>query len=143
IEKHFTLNRADGGVDSTFSLEPKELKSLVVESERAWLSLGKVTYTLSQKEQKSMVFKRSLFASSDIKKGEPFTVHNIRSLRPASGLHTRYYDSILGKKAMSDIPAGTPIQWEHVEIVTGVQSTCGSKRTYVVHGERFSLLDIT
>lgn len=109
IEKHFTLNRADGGVDSAFSLEPGELKSLVIESERAWLSMGKVNYTLSEKEKKSLIFKRSLFIVKSIKKGEIITKDHVRSVRPSTGLHTRYFDDVLGKKAVADIEAGTPL----------------------------------
>ncbi len=109
IEKHFTLSRVDGGVDSSFSLEPEELKNLVVETERAFLSLGKVNYILSEKEKKSLQFKRSLYVVKDIKKGEAFTPLNVRSIRPGNGLHTRYYDSILTKQANQDIKAGTPL----------------------------------
>lgn len=109
IEKHFTLSRADGGVDSSFSLEPEELKNLVVETERAFLSLGKVNYILSEKEKKSLQFKRSLYVVKDIKKGEAFTALNVRSIRPGNGLHTRYYDSVLTKQANQDIKAGTPL----------------------------------
>ncbi|ABG60008.1 pseudaminic acid synthase [Cytophaga hutchinsonii] len=109
IEKHFTLSRADGGVDSSFSLEPEELKNLVVETERAFLSLGKVNYILSEKEKKSLQFKRSLYVVKDIKKGEAFTALNVRSIRPCNGLHTRYYDSVLTKQANQDIKAGTPL----------------------------------
>lgn len=109
IEKHFTLSRADGGVDSTFSLEPAELNSLVIESERAFLALGKVNYELSPKEQKSLQYKRSLYVVKDIKAGEAFTAENVRSIRPASGLHTRYYEEILSKTAKTDIKAGTAL----------------------------------
>lgn len=114
IEKHFTLNRADGGVDSTFSLEPQELKSLVVESERAWLSMGKVSYTLSEKEKNSLIFKRSLFVVKNIQRGEEFTPENIRSVRPSIGLHTRYFHEIVGKKSTQNIPAGTPLKLDMV-----------------------------
>lgn len=111
IEKHFTLRRADGGVDSAFSLEPEELKSLVVEAERAWLSLGKISYTPTEKEKNSMAFKRSLFISKPIKKGEIITPAHIRSIRPSNGLHTRYYDAVIGKKAARDILEGTPLHF--------------------------------
>jgi N-acetylneuraminate synthase len=114
VEKHFTLNRADGGVDSTFSLEPHELKSLVVETERAWLAMGNVAYTLSEKEKKSLIFKRSLFVVKDIKKGDAFTKEHIRSVRPSIGLHTRYFDVVIGKAATQDLTAGTPLNKEHV-----------------------------
>jgi pseudaminic acid synthase len=112
IEKHFTLRRADGGVDSAFSLEPEELKSLVVETERAFLAMGQVSYTPTPKEQKSLQFKRSLYVVQDVTEGEPFTPENVRSIRPANGLHTRHYDEVLGKIASRAISAGTPLSWE-------------------------------
>jgi N-acetylneuraminate synthase len=115
IEKHFTLRRADGGVDSAFSLEPEELKALVVESERAWLATGKVSYSLTEKEKKSLSFKRSLFVVKDISKGEQFTGDHVRSVRPSTGLHTRYFDQVIGRKASQDIAAGTPLNFDHVE----------------------------
>ncbi len=111
IEKHVTLSRADGGVDSSFSLEPHELKSLVIESERAFLAMGQVSYTLSPREQKSLLHKRSLYVVKNMKAGEAFTPENVRSIRPASGLHTRYYDEILTQTAATDIPAGTALAW--------------------------------
>ena len=112
IEKHFTLSREDGGVDSSFSLEPDELKNLVVETERAFLSLGKVNYILSEKEKKSLQFKRSLYVVKDVKVGEAFTSDNVRSIRPGNGLHTRNYDNVLTKKANQDIKAGTALSTE-------------------------------
>jgi pseudaminic acid synthase len=111
IEKHFTLDRADGGVDSTFSLEPHELKSLVIETERAWLAMGRVSYDLTEKEARSLQFKRSLYVVKDMTAGAVFTPETIRSIRPANGLHTRYYADILGKTATQDIPAGTALGW--------------------------------
>ncbi len=115
LEKHFTLRRADGGVDSTFSLEPEELRNLVVESERAFLAMGKVNYELSEKEQKSLQFKRSLYVVQDMKAGDLFTSKNVRSIRPAHGLHTRYYEDIITKKASKDIQAGTALAWELIQ----------------------------
>jgi pseudaminic acid synthase len=115
IEKHFTLSRADGGVDSLFSLEPDELKNLVIESERAYLAMGKVNYELSEKENKSLQFKRSLYIVVNMKKGEAFSINNTKSIRPAYGLHTRYYDQILGKIANRDINAGTALIWDLIE----------------------------
>ncbi|MEZ0609573.1 pseudaminic acid synthase [Fibrella sp. WM1] len=112
IEKHFTLRRADGGVDSAFSLEPEELKSLVVESERAFLAMGQVSYTPTPKEQKSLQFKRSLYVVRDMAAGEAFTAENVRSIRPANGLHTRHYDEILTKTAAQPIKAGTALSWD-------------------------------
>jgi len=111
LEKHFTLRRADGGVDSSFSLEPEELKNLVVESERAFLAMGKVNYILSEKEQKSFQYKRSLYVIEPMKSGEVFSELNVRSIRPSNGLHTRYYEEILGKTATQDIEAGTALSW--------------------------------
>lgn len=115
LEKHFTLRRADGGVDSSFSLEPEELKNLVVESERAFLAMGKVNYILSEKEQKSLQYKRSLYVVESMKAGEVFSEKNVRSIRPSNGLHTRYYDEVLGKTATQDIEAGTALSWELVK----------------------------
>ena len=115
LEKHFTLRRADGGVDSSFSLEPEELKNLVVESERAFLAMGKVNYILSEKEQKSLQYKRSLYVIEPMKSGEVFSELNVRSIRPSNGLHTRYYEEILGKTAIQDIRAGTALSWELVK----------------------------
>jgi len=113
IEKHFTLRRADGGVDSAFSLEPEELKALVVETERAFLALGKVFYGIQPAEQKSLMFKRSIYVSKDIKAGETFSTDNLRIIRPALGLAPKHWDNVLGKKATKDIKAGTPLAAEH------------------------------
>jgi pseudaminic acid synthase len=115
IEKHFTLSRADGGVDSAFSLEPEELKALVVESERAFLAMGYVNYELSVKEQKSLQFKRSLYVIKNVMAGEAFTTENVRSIRPANGLHTRYYEQVMKSKATQNIEAGTALKWDLLE----------------------------
>ncbi|MEQ8363066.1 MAG: pseudaminic acid synthase [Cyclobacteriaceae bacterium] len=115
IEKHFTLRRADGGVDSAFSLEPEELENLVVESERAWQSLGNVSYSLSKKESNSVFFKRSLFVVKDISKGEKFTTENVKSIRPSTGMHTRYYKEVIGKRASTDINAGSPLNFNNID----------------------------
>lgn len=112
IEKHFTLSRADGGVDSAFSMEPQELKSLVIESERAFLSLGKIQYGVQKAEEKSVTYKRSLYVVEDIKPGEAFTSKNVKSKRPAFGLHTRYYEQVLGRSAKVFIRRGTPLSLE-------------------------------
>ena len=114
LEKHFTLRRADGGVDSSFSLEPEELKNLVVESERAFLAMGKVNYILSEKEQKSLQYKRSLYVVEPMQAGDVFSEKNVRSIRPSNGLHTRYYEEILGKKATKDIDAGTALSFSMI-----------------------------
>jgi pseudaminic acid synthase len=112
IEKHFTLSRADGGVDSTFSIEPSELEALVIESERAFLSLGSVYYGVQDAELKSLRFKRSIYVVEDIKAGDVFTKDNLRVIRPGDGMQPKYYEQILGKKARLDINAGTPLSWE-------------------------------
>lgn len=110
IEKHFTLNRADGGIDSAFSVEPNELKTIVEECNRAWLALGKADCKIGDNEKKSTIFKRSLYVVKDIKAGELLTEENVRSIRPSLGLHTRYYKAIVGKKVANvDIKAGTPL----------------------------------
>lgn len=114
IEKHFTLRRSDGGVDSAFSIEPDELRALVVESERAFLALGEVFYGIQKAETKSLRFKRSVYVVKDIKRGEEYTQQNLRVIRPGDGLKPMYYESVLGKKASMDIKAGTPLSWENL-----------------------------
>ena len=115
IEKHFTLARADGGVDSAFSLEPHELKELVEQSHRAWLALGEVKYELSDKEQASLRHRRSLYVVADIKAGDVFDESNVRAIRPGAGLSPKYYSQILGTKAVCDIARGTPLNWDLVD----------------------------
>ncbi|MCK5885509.1 MAG: pseudaminic acid synthase, partial [Alcanivorax sp.] len=112
IEKHFTLARADGGVDSAFSLEPAEMRALVIESERAWQALGKISYGASAGEKKSLAFRRSLYAVADIAAGEAFTPENLRAIRPGLGLPPKYLDRLLGKTARRALPRGTPISWD-------------------------------
>jgi sialic acid synthase SpsE len=113
IEKHFTLARADGGVDSAFSLEPDELASLVTETERAWASLGKVSYgTTSAQEKKSLAFRRSLYISEDIQAGAQLTTENVRAIRPGYGLPTKHLETVLGRRAACDLKAGTAIDWD-------------------------------
>jgi len=115
IEKHFCLSRADGGVDSAFSLEPHEMKSLVQESERAFLGLGAVCYTITESEAKSKKFRRSIFVVRDMAPGEPFTLENVKVIRPSDGLAPKHFDDILTRRARSTIKRGTPLQWELVE----------------------------
>lgn len=114
IEKHFTLSRKDGGVDSAFSMEPDEMELLVEETHKAWQALGKVSYGPTEKEKASAKFRRSVYVSKDIKKGEIFTDKNIRIIRPCFGLPPKYFDIIIGKKASCDIKRGTPISWKHI-----------------------------
>ncbi|GAB6037198.1 pseudaminic acid synthase [Fundidesulfovibrio butyratiphilus] len=115
IEKHFCLRRADGGPDAAFSLEPRELADMVRAVREAEEALGSVRYEPTDQEKQSRVFRRSLFVAKDIGAGEIFTPENVRSVRPAHGLHTRYYDDILGKRAARDIAMGTPLAWDMVE----------------------------
>ncbi|MFH1263275.1 MAG: pseudaminic acid synthase [Pseudomonadota bacterium] len=111
IEKHFTLKRSDGGVDSAFSIEPAELTQLVSETERTWQALGKVSYGATEAEKKSVQFRRSLYIVRDMKAGEPLTKENLRAIRPGLGLPTKYYDTLLGKKIVKDVKRGTPVDW--------------------------------
>jgi len=115
IEKHFTLSRKDGGVDSAFSLEPDELKLLVEESEKAYYALGHVNYTMSEKEKNSLFFKRSLYITTNMKKGDIFSEENVRSIRPGLGLPTKYFKEIIGKKAKTDIRQCTPLSFDLIK----------------------------
>ena len=115
IEKHFTLARADGGVDSTFSLEPDELAALVVESKRAWQALGTVHYgTSSPQEAKSLSFRRSLYVVKDVAPGEAFTAANVRAIRPGHGLAPKWLDHVLTRKASCALARGTPLKFDHL-----------------------------
>lgn len=109
IEKHFTLDRTEGGVDSAFSLEPEELKQLVSESKRAWAALGEVQYGPTEAEKNSLQFRRSLYIVSDVKKGDILSEKSIRAIRPGSGLPTKYYSKIIGKTIKQDASKGTPL----------------------------------
>ena len=115
IEKHFTLSRAEGGVDAAFSLEPVEMAQLVRECRTAALALGAVSYERAEQEQKSLQFRRSLYVVEDMKAGDVFTEKNLRRIRPGMGLSPKYYDIILGKKVNRDIVRGTPVQWDLIE----------------------------
>lgn len=115
IEKHFTLSRADGGPDAAFSMEPDEFKKMAEEIRIVEKALGRVTYELTDRQKKSREDGRSLFVVKDIKAGEEFTKENVRSIRPAFGMHTMYYDKILGQKARTDIARGTPLDWKHID----------------------------
>jgi pseudaminic acid synthase len=112
IEKHFTLSRADGGVDSAFSMEPSEMKSLVIEAERAWQSLGKVTYGPTDNEKASLKHRRSLYITKDMKAGDILTGENLRAIRPGCGLSPKYYDVLLGKQVNQNVKKGTPVSWD-------------------------------
>jgi len=112
IEKHFTLNRADGGVDSTFSMEPAEMAQLVLETQRAWQALGAVTYGATEAEKKSIVFRRSLYVVKDLKAGDVITKQNIRAIRPGLGLPSKYFDVLLGKRVTQNVERGTALTWD-------------------------------
>jgi N-acetylneuraminate synthase len=112
IEKHFTLLRADGGVDSAFSMEPEEMAALVVETERAWMALGQIYYGLTEKERKSQVFRRSLYVAEDLNAGDTLTEGNLRIIRPGLGLPPKYFSSLLGKRVGRAVPRGTPMNWK-------------------------------
>lgn len=112
IEKHFTLNRADGGVDSTFSMEPAEMAQLVVETERAWQALGQVRYGPTEAERKSLQFRRSLYVVEDIKAGDVLTRENVCAIRPGLGLPTKYLDIVLGKTVKGAVGRGTALAWD-------------------------------
>jgi N-acetylneuraminate synthase len=118
IEKHFTLRRADGGVDSTFSMEPEEFKLLRIESERAWQSLGKVTYGGTKAEETMKTYRQSLWVAEDMKAGDTFVLGsagrpgNLRIVRPGNGLPPKFVDQIVGQAVNKDVPAGTPVSWD-------------------------------
>lgn len=112
IEKHFTLNRLDGGVDSTFSLEPAEMKDLVTETERAWQSLGRIKYGAGVQEYGSEIFRRSIYISSDIKAGDIIGPENIRCVRPGMGLPPKYYRELMGRRVVRDVKKGTRMSWD-------------------------------
>lgn len=111
IEKHFTLNRADGGVDSAFSMEPTEMAQLVIETERAWQALGRVSYGPTEVERKSIQFRRSLYVVQDMKAGDVLTKDNVRAIRPGLGLPTKYLEQVLGKAVKQDVKRGTGLYW--------------------------------
>ncbi len=114
IEKHFTLARADGGLDAAFSMEPHEFKQMVQDIRTVEKALGRVNYDRTEKEQNSVCFRRSLFVVKDIKAGEVFTAENVRSIRPGHGLHPRELEHILGSKATCDLAKGTPLSKAHL-----------------------------
>ena len=112
IEKHLTLSRTDGGADSGFSMEPEEFKQLVNDIRVAEKALGDVCYELTENQKQNVLGRRSLFVVTNMKKGEKFTSDNVRSIRPAHGLHPRYLETVLGRRASKDIEMGTPVSWD-------------------------------
>ena len=114
IEKHFTLNKKDGGLDDSFSINPKELRELVVETKRAWKSRGKVYYGISKSERASVIFKRSIYVSRNIKKDELLSKNNIKVVRPNLGLHPKYFNQVLGKKAKKNLFRANPLKLKDI-----------------------------
>jgi N-acetylneuraminate synthase len=111
IEKHFTLNRSDGGVDSTFSMEPAEMQQLVIETERAWLALGRVVYGPTAAETESVQFRRSLYVVKDLRPGDVLTADNVRAIRPGFGLPPKYLEQVIGRAVKCSVRRGTPLTW--------------------------------
>jgi hypothetical protein len=109
LEKHLCLRRADGGPDAAFSLEPEEFKAMVDAVRTAEKALGSVQFACGPREANSLKFRRSLFVVEDVKKGDLFTKQNVRSIRPADGLHPRHLNEVLGKRAACDVERGTPL----------------------------------
>ncbi|MCA0356352.1 MAG: pseudaminic acid synthase [Proteobacteria bacterium] len=114
VEKHFTLARADGGPDAAFSLEPAEFKALVDDTKNAWAALGRAHYDVLGSEATSLLFRRSLYVTADVKKGEPLTRANVRSVRPGNGLPPADLDKVLAGKAARDLTRGEPLDWSMV-----------------------------
>lgn len=115
IEKHLTLCRNDGGPDAAFSMEPEEFAEMVRQIRNVEKALGNVTYELNEKQVENRAGARSLFVVKDIKQGECFTTENVKSIRPNVGLHTKYYDQVLGQQAKCDLKKGTPMDWKYIE----------------------------
>lgn len=112
IEKHFTLRRDDGGVDSTFSMEPSEMAQLVVETKRAWQSLGHISYGPTAAEKKSIQFRRSLYIVKKMRAGDVLNRDNVRTIRPGLGLPPKYIEKILGRSVKCDVERGTALSWD-------------------------------
>jgi N-acetylneuraminate synthase len=115
VEKHFTLSRSEPGPDSAFSLEPDEFKAMVEAVRVGERALGSISYGTTEEEEKSRAFRRSLFVVADVRAGEEFTSENVRSIRPGHGLHTRYLQDVLGRRASRNVARGTPLDWRLVE----------------------------
>ncbi len=115
IEKHFTISRQIENPDSSFSMEPQEFKQMVEDVRAAERAIGKVSYELSEKEKESLIFRRSIFVVENIKEGDLITEKNVRVIRPGYGLEPKYFDEVLGKKALKDIERGTPLSWSMIE----------------------------
>lgn len=114
IEKHFTLNRAEGGVDSAFSLEPAEMQALVTETESAWQALGEIRYGPTDPEHASLHFRRSIYIAADVNAGEALTRQNLRIVRPGFGLAPKHYENLIGRCVNRDLPMGTAMDWDYI-----------------------------
>ena len=112
IEKHFTLNRSDGGVDSTFSMEPNEMAQLVREAKQAWQAIGGIEYGPTDAEKNSLLYRRSLYIVQDLRAGDVLTKENVRAIRPGLGLPTKYLSMVLGRRINKDVYCGTGLQWD-------------------------------
>ncbi len=112
IEKHFTLSRAEGGVDSAFSMEPAELAALVGESQGVWQALGQIHYGPTEAEKPSLKHRRSLYIVEDLQAGAVLTAENVRAIRPGLGLSPKYYEIVLGKRIKKSVAKGTPVAWD-------------------------------
>ncbi|MGH6892983.1 MAG: N-acetylneuraminate synthase family protein, partial [Dongiaceae bacterium] len=115
IEKHVTLRRADGGVDSAFSLEPEELARMVADVNAAWEAKGKVFYGLAESERASRQFRRSLYVVQALKAGQIIGSDQVRSIRPGLGLPPKHLKDVIGRRATRDVARGTPLDWSMVE----------------------------
>ncbi len=115
IEKHFTLSRAEGGVDSAFSLEPAEMKALLIETNYTWKALGRIQYGPTDAEKSSLQFRRSIYVIENLKAGEILTQGNIRLIRPGLGMEPKFFDLIIGKKVNRDLRLGTAMKWDYIE----------------------------
>jgi pseudaminic acid synthase len=115
IEKHVTLSRSEGSVDSAFSLEPEELQQLVVESQRAWEAIGQIHYGPTNSEKSSLLLRRSLYFMKDLKKGKQIHLGDIRSIRPAKGLPPKEYDRVIGRTTSKDVKRGDPVSWDVIK----------------------------
>jgi len=111
IEKHFTLNRADGGIDSAFSMEPTEMAQLIVETQRAWQAIGQVTYGPTDTEKKSLQYRRTLYVVKDLKAGDVLTRENLRAIRPGMGLPPKHQQDVLGRAVKVNVRRGTALDW--------------------------------
>lgn len=112
IEKHFTLDRDEGGVDSSFSMEPQEMAQLVIETGRAWQALGRVSYGPSEAEKKSLQFRRSLYITANLEPGDILSAENVRAIRPGLGLAPRHLDAVMGRAVSRAVSRGTPVSWD-------------------------------